>query len=68
MDTLTKEARIYNEEKIVSSVTGAEKKCTAMCKRMKLEHSLTPYRKIKSRCIKELNVRPDNIELLGEKK
>ena len=60
---MTKEARIYNEEKTVSSAIWCWKSLTATWGPMKLEHSRT---KIHSKWLKDLNLRRDSIKLLGE--
>ena len=49
---MTQQARIYNGEKTVFSVSGDGKTEQLTCKRVKLEHSQIPGTKLKSKWMK----------------
>ena len=64
--SLIKEARIYSGEKTVSSISGAGKTGIHMQKN-DMDPYHTPYTKVNSKWIKDLNIKDKNYKTLRRK-
>lgn len=60
-------SKLHIFEKAKHLASGASKKLLSLCTRMKPDPNHSPRGKLSFSCIKDLNTRPDTMELLKDK-
>ena len=64
---MTKKPKFYNGKKKTATNGAACHYWMSTCGRMQTDPHLTPYTKLKSKWIRDLNIKPDTLYLIEEK-